>query len=608
MAAIQNKDLNIQAAAGMANAATTQGTLRTMTAANSAGTPSYRMDIGYNPEEGHLTYNSMGGGNSMTGGANTMTGAQNAASTSGSGNVMTQNTAAGNGQVGIRNAMTGMGLNNDLIGYNADTGYVTYNGNNFIKAGSVNNGVSYASADDFAKAAQSYLGGQGLQRLRDTLVSRGISNDRIGYNADTGSVTLDGKDVYNPQHVLDGVSYASERDINALTNTAYANIGDPIVQATSYVPGSGLSNAVNWSDGKLMVGGQQVPVTYVDAEGKAYARQSDIDAALAKVKETAGITGNQAVYDNWDSKYGDRINSALDAILNREKWSYDPYTDPAYLAYRDAYTREGNRAYQDAYAQMSANTGGYGSSAGMTAAGQQLNYYMQQLGDRIPELEQNSYYRYLNDQQLNAQALESLLGVADGDYNKAYQANRDSINDTNTANYYNYLRDKDIRDYNRSVYESDRAWPYQEAALQMQNELTKNAVQQSNIDTSNYERNAALDLQAKEFEYRSAAISDVLARYSYSADPNKQISAEDAAILGLSPKEDGTYPTIAEINMAYMYLQDMANSQQYQMYQQQQTQQMQQQMREQQQQERAAQQAAMGQSDLMQIIQQLAGK
>ena len=397
----------------------------------------------------------------------------------------------------------------------------------------------------------------GMKGIRSTLNNYGIND--VGWNDTTKSVMINGKDYYTPSTVVDGTSYANDKDMYNIINSVYKDKGMSLAGATDYVNSQGISNAVKWSGGQLMVGGQNVPVAYVDDNGTAYAEKGALDKAITAYKQNAGITGNQTVYDNWKSEYGDRINDALNTILNRKKWDYDPESDPAYQAYKEAYTREGNRAYQDAYAQMAANTGGYGSSAGMTAAGQQMNYYMQQLGDRVPELMQNSYNRYANEQELNRAALNSLLGVADNDYNKAYTANRDSVSDTNTANYYNYLRDKDARDYNRQVETEDRnynrqietedrTWKYQEPILQ-------NQVEQSNIDTSRYEQNADLDLQSKQIANRMANLQEILSRYNYSGNIDIPISEEDAVAMGLSKKADGTYPTIREIQKAYSDLQ-----------------------------------------------------
>lgn len=541
-----------------------------------AAAKQYRTDKAYNPEEGTLTYggyNTMpktnpsgasgatspnrggigtSGGNAMTGGGNAMTGGGN--TMTGNSNAMT---GGGNLQ-GVRNAMVRAGLNNDLIGFDTAGGYVTYNGQNFLAPDNVTDGVSYASSDVINRAIGDYYKNQGMLGIRDTLNARGINNNRIGWNAQTGMVTIDGRDAFKPSAMSEGTTYAAEKDINRLTDTAYANAGDPIQMVTDYVSNAGLSNAAHWADGKLTVGGIDVPVMYAQG-GKAYAKQSDLDRAIEQAKENAGITGNREVVENWKNDYGDRINTALDAILNRKAWDYDPYDDPAYLAYRDAYTREGNRAYQDAYAQMAANTGGYGSSAGMTAAGQQLNYYMQQLGDRIPELEQNSYNRWYNDQQLNQAALESLMNVAKNDYNMAYQANRDALNDTNQANYYDYLRDIDARDYNRDVLESDRSW-------NMDSPYYQNRNKQSDIYTNQYAQELALANEGQSLANEGQKLANegaglanwqtqfqnLITKYGYNSDI--PISAAEAEALGLPRKADGTYPTMREMQTSMAIL------------------------------------------------------
>lgn len=394
----------------------------------------------------------------------------------------------------------------------------------------------------------------GLLGIRSSLNNYGIND--VGWNDATKSVTVNGKDYYTPSTVIDGTAYGSDKDILNIINSVYNDKGKTIASAKNYVADSGISNAVQWQGGQLTVGGQIVPVAYVSSDGTAYADKDLLDNAIAAYKQRAGITGNQEVYDNYKSEYGDRIEEALDTILNRDEWSYDPEDDPAYQSYRDAYTREGNRAYQNAYAQAAANTGGYGSSAGMTAAGQQLNYYMQQLGDRIPELEENSYNRYLSEQELNQAALKNLLNVADEDYNKAYTANRDSINDSNTANYYSYLRDNDARDYNRQVETEDRLWD-------VDKELYAQAVAQGKIDTDRYAENADLDLEAKKTANETAAYQANLYQLQAiqaKAEQRGSYTDEEAATLGLTKDENGNYPSpySAEAQKALYYWENYA--------------------------------------------------
>lgn len=372
----------------------------------------------------------------------------------------------------------------------------------------------------------------GMMGIRDTLVNRGISNDRIGWNDGSKSITVDGKEVYKPQSIVNGTSYATENDINNITDTVYNNAGNPIMQVTGYVASQGIPNGVNWNDGKLTVGGINVPVAYVK-DGKAYANRKDIDNAVAMYKASAGIKGNQGVYDSYNEKYGSQIDDALDKVLNREEWSYNPDEDKAYQAYKDMYMREGNRAYQDAVAKMAGGTGGYGSSVAATAGGQQLNYYNQQLNDKIPELMAQDYGRYMDEQELNRLALNNLMSVANNDYNKEYIANRDSVGDSASANYYNYLRDTGARDYNTDVYRYERERPYQEAILNQQ-------------------------IESGDISNQMAKLQYVLSKNQYSGNIDEPISAEDARLLGATMKADGTYPTIREIQENYSRLQALS--------------------------------------------------
>lgn len=77
-------------------------------------------------------------------------------------------------------------------------------------------------------------------------------------------------------------------------------------------------------------------------------------------------------------------------------YSYDMESDPIYQAYAKQHAREGQRATQEAMAQAAALTGGMPSTAAVTAATQAGDYYAAQMADKVPELEQNAYARYLD--------------------------------------------------------------------------------------------------------------------------------------------------------------------------------------------------------------------
>lgn len=429
-----------------------------------------------------------------------------------------------------------------------DTGGAMTQGANGISAGSGGNVMT--QQPDNTSWTRSKLQGMGI-------------ND-IGWNAQTGAVTLGGKDYLTPEYVSDeGKSYDTNQNIFKAAKQYFKDTGNPVEGVDAYVAQNlGVKNAVTWSDGNLMIGGQLVPTVYVDDSGTAYAHQADIDKAITALRDSAGLKTNRDIVDDWNDKYGSRINRALNSLMNRKEWSYDPETDPAYQSYRDQYIREGNRAYQDAYADMAANTGGYGSSAAMNAAGQQWNYYMQQLGDRIPELQQNDYNRYLGEYQLRQNALDSLRTVANDDYNKEYQANRDIISDINAANEASYNRRVDARNYNRDVLESDREYPYREKLLQDQ-------VTQSAEDTARYGTLADLNIdrqrlsnqslseqiRSQELENWNTNFQKILTSLSYDPNGDRQLSEREALELGIYQREDGSYPTVREMQKSFATLQ-----------------------------------------------------
>lgn len=89
--------------------------------------------------------------------------------------------------------------------------------------------------------------------------------------------------------------------------------------------------------------------------------------------------------------------SSFTPTTEKPTFSYDVESDPVYSAYKKQYAREGRRATQDALGSAAAATGGIASSYATAAASQASDYYASQLSDKVPELYQNAYSRYLNE-------------------------------------------------------------------------------------------------------------------------------------------------------------------------------------------------------------------
>lgn len=142
----------------------------------------------------------------------------------------------------------------------------------------------------------------------------------------------------------------------------------------------------------------------------------------------------------YTNRWDDTILGLIDEILGREDFAYDPDTDPLYSQYRKAYIREGDRAAEDALGAAAAASGGLPSSYAQTAASQAGNYYAAQLTDKIPELQQLAYQKYLNDYNMLLSDLGVVQGQEASDYNK-YLTDLNQYN-TDRDFYYGQLLDE----------------------------------------------------------------------------------------------------------------------------------------------------------------------
>jgi len=137
---------------------------------------------------------------------------------------------------------------------------------------------------------------------------------------------------------------------------------------------------------------------------------------------TVDPTGKYAIPESTGDYYENKINSLLRG-LQGAKFSYDPNEDPLYSEYRKQYLREGQRAMQDTLASTSAMTGGRPSSYAVSAASQANNNYAAQVADKIPELYNQAYSRWVDEfnrqaqtAQLMQQQREAQLARAEKEY------------------------------------------------------------------------------------------------------------------------------------------------------------------------------------------------
>ena len=128
---------------------------------------------------------------------------------------------------------------------------------------------------------------------------------------------------------------------------------------------------------------------------------------------------------DFSSRYSAQIAQLYDQIMNRPKFQYDVNKDPLFQQYKNQYVVNGQRAMQDVIGNTAGLTGGYGNSWGSTAGFQAYQYYLQQLNDRVPEMEQRAFDRYQaeGDELRNNMQLSTALDEID------YGRYRDTVAD-----------------------------------------------------------------------------------------------------------------------------------------------------------------------------------
>lgn len=162
------------------------------------------------------------------------------------------------------------------------------------------------------------------------------------------------------------------------------------------------------------------------------------------------------------TSYSDRIDSLMNTIANRDKFSYDFNTDPLFQNALASAMQSGQTAMQDTIGQASALTGGYGSSYATSAANQAYNSFIQDAYSDLPQY----YNMALQAYEMEGNELYNQLGMwrdaDDSEYNRLYNAynmNYGQAQDMYNKEYSNYW---DTANYNLGVdqYNNDMTYKY----------------------------------------------------------------------------------------------------------------------------------------------------
>ena len=137
------------------------------------------------------------------------------------------------------------------------------------------------------------------------------------------------------------------------------------------------------------------------------------------------LKNKPGAYSGGQGDYSGQIASLYNQVVGSPEFKYDVNKDPLFQSYKNNYMQTGQRAMQDAVGTAAGLTGGYGNSWGATAGYQAYQWYLQQLNNAIPDLEQRAFdkYKYYQD----AQRADAQLAMAQDQM--AYNRYRDTVQD-----------------------------------------------------------------------------------------------------------------------------------------------------------------------------------
>ena len=279
-----------------------------------------------------------------------------------------------------------------------------------------------------------------------------------------------------------------------------------------------------------------------NANSTGYKPSDAVNAA--KQAYTVHNSGKPSAYTG---KYDTLINDNLNNILNRKQFSYDANKDALYNQYKDMYTRNGQTAMQDTMGNAALLTGGYGNSYATTAGQQAYNSYMQQLNDKIPELEQRAYERYRDETNDLYNQNNLLTNLDSTDYSRYRDKMSDYLNDRDFYyNAYNNERNFDYGKYRDDVGDAkdDRNFNYQK-----ERDSVSDDQWQKTFNYNQYRDNVGDDQWQKQFDYQKHrdAVSDDQWNKNYAMNISKAIGSAQ------KESEDDTY---FDPDKAYKFLTD----------------------------------------------------
>lgn len=300
---------------------------------------------------------------------------------------------------------------------------------------SFNSNVDYKKLMDEAIAKGDYVSAAKYEQQRNAKIN---DMNASGTNKWGATVSTDYAPYLNDHYVANGTYFdyglTGDAKNQVLSNQdgwlKAFSLGDQTAMDLYHAANEGIRKNEGYSGG--VDGSEYIPLkdsygnggfTFAPAPTYTDKYQTDIDALLKEILNRDDFSYEEA--PTYTDKYTDQINQLLGEIQNRDAFAYDVNADPLYAQYAQQYTQQGQRSMKDTLGQLAARTGGMASSYASSAAQQASDYYMGQLANKVPELQQLAYGMYMDDLNADVQKLGLLQGQSKIDYGRF----RDSLND-----------------------------------------------------------------------------------------------------------------------------------------------------------------------------------
>ncbi|WP_410512043.1 hypothetical protein PaeBR_18665 [Paenibacillus sp. BR2-3] len=218
------------------------------------------------------------------------------------------------------------------------------------------------------------------QSIRNSLVSKGIDNSKIGYS--NGYVTVDGTNFQKADKNYNGTAFTNANNFNNAWNVysqglnkapAPAVAPSGMVGVRSSLQSSGYDpNSIGYNNGMVTVNNQPFVTPSANAGGSAYVSPSTYNSALGNFR--IGDLTNQVVNNTKlpDNSYTPQIDQLMKQLqdFSENQQAVDPYSTPEYAAYQAQADRRASQGVRAA--QESLGSAGFGRSTALGERSQSI--------------------------------------------------------------------------------------------------------------------------------------------------------------------------------------------------------------------------------------------